>query len=348
MNNENKKKPNPLQAYSLAGMGNALAENAEAAEPLLGTLCLRGEVSVWYAPPNTGKTLIILALVIDAVTAGLMEGEDVFYVNADDSAQGLAAKVQVADDFGINCLAPGQQGFELNRLVPAMQQMARDGTAKGKLVVVDTLKKVADLMSKSECREFGKAARAFSLAGGTFIGLAHTNKARSSSQKLIYAGTTDVLEDFDSAYLIDPEGTDSAKLQKVVRFECIKSRGPNTQEAYYRYSTVKDLAYHQRLSTVEETEPVYGMNEPSDDGPDPLISAAVEQAIREGVTTKMRIAAEVQRRTNISRGKVLAFIEAHTGPDPAVHRWHFRRVDRGAHQYELHRPSAANDKAGTE
>ncbi|ARU16572.1 hypothetical protein A9D14_10745 [Croceicoccus marinus] len=318
-------------------MGNTLAENAEAAEPLLGKLSLRGEVSVWYAPPNTGKTLIILALIVEAVTAGRIEGGDVFYINADDSAHGLAAKVQVADDFGINFLAPGQQRFELNRLVPAMQQMAKDDTAKGKLVVVDTLKKVADLMNKSECREFGKAARAFSLAGGTFVGLAHTNKARSPSQKLIYAGTTDVLEDFDSAFLIDPDGCDSSMNQKIVRFECIKSRGPNAQHAFYRYSTEKDLAYPDRLSTVEQTDPVYGMNEPDEDGPNHLIRAAIATVIREGIRTKMRIAAEVQRRTNISRKKVLDIIKANSGPDPEVHLWHYKRVEHGAHQYELHK-----------
>lgn len=328
-------KANPLARFSLAGQGNALVDRAAKAEPILGNLCLRGEVSVWYAPPNTGKTLIILSLVTDAVAAKRLDPSKVFYLNADDSASGLAAKVQIADDFGIHCLAPGQQGFDLRQLVPALRQMADRGTASGTLVIIDTLKKVADLMSKAECREFGKCARAFSMAGGTLIGLAHTNKARGANQKLIHAGTSDILEDFDSGYILDVVERESGRNQRVVRFECIKSRGPSAQEAFYRFSTEQGLSYAARLATVQETNPSYGMNEPQEDGPEALLVSAIKQAIEGGIDTKMAIAAEVQQQIGISRRKVLSVLESFTGENPKEHCWNYERKERGAHKFYL-------------
>lgn len=333
--------PNPLARFSLSGQGNALADSAAKPEPILGKLCLRGEVSVWYAPPNTGKTLIVLSLVTEAVAAGVLQADQVFYINADDSASGLAAKVQIADDFGIHCLAPGQQGFNLQQLVPAMREMAQSGTAKGTLVIIDTLKKVADLMSKAECREFGQCAREFSMAGGTLIGLAHTNKSRGANQKLIHAGTSDILEDFDSGYLLDTVEKESSRTQRVVRFECVKSRGPNAPEAYYRFSTEQGLSYANRLVTVQETDPTYGMNEPDEDGPEALIIEAIRRSIGHGIDTKMAIAAEVQNRVNISRRKVLRVLEDYTGDSPEQHHWNYELRERGAHRFYLLSPKSS-------
>lgn len=329
---------NPLTKFSLAGQGNFLAQSAAKAEPILGKLCIKGEVGVWYAPPNTGKTLILLSLITEAVATQALAADKVFYLNADDSATGLAAKVQIADDFGIHCLAPGHKGFKLQRLVPAMREMAENGTAKGTLVVIDTLKKVADLMSKRECREFGKCSREFSMAGGTLIGLAHTNKARGKDRRLIYAGTSDILEDFDNAYLLDIDEKEGGQAQRVIRFDCIKSRGPVTPEAYYRYSTEPDLSYADRLATVQETDPTYGMQEPDEDGPEALIVGAIKDAIEQGIVTKMAIAAEVQSSVNISRRKALRVLEAFTGNNPGEHHWNFERKERGAHSFYLLSP----------
>lgn len=336
----------PLAKFSLAGQGNHLANIAAKPEPILGRLCLKGDINVWYAKPNTGKTLIAYSLITDAVAAGVLDASKVFYVNADDSASGLAAKVQIADDFGIHCLAPGQQGFKLSQLVPAMEQMADNGTASGTLIVVDTLKKFADLMSKADCSAFGKSARQFSMAGGSLLGLAHTNKSRGANQKLIHAGTTDILEDFDSAYVIDTIERSSNARQRTVKFECIKNRGPNVAEAFYRYSTQSDLSYADRLVTVQETDPVYGMNEPDDDGPETIIVAAIREAINSGVVTKMAIAATVQTEVNISRRKALKVLDGYTGPDPSLHHWDFERKERGAHTFHLLSMNTTEDQDG--
>lgn len=71
-----------------------------------------------------------------------MDGGKVFYVNADDSASGMAAKTTILDDVSVHTLSPGYKGFTLSALAPAMAEMAKDGSASGSVIIIDTLKKV--------------------------------------------------------------------------------------------------------------------------------------------------------------------------------------------------------------
>jgi hypothetical protein len=339
---------NPLLAFSLAGEGGALTEKAIKKEPLLGELCFKGECTVYYAPPMTGKTLITLAQMTDAVNEGRIVPQDIFYINADDSQAGYAEKVKILDDFGIHTLVPGEKGFFLSALVPALLKLADNGEASGKLVVVDTVKKIADLMDKRSMRQFGIAIRPFTMAGGTLLLLAHTNKARGAKGELIYAGTSDLLEDVDCAYMIDEATEHPVKDKKLVRFTNLKRRGPNVDRVLYQYDVSSELAYSDRVLSVELADPEY-----SDSMfPNSTSSADIKQAlaftIRHGSNpAKMAIVKSVSNQTKTSRRKVQEILDLHTDEDPAVGLWFFEVRARGAHLYRLHPAGLAltNDPA---
>ena len=340
------RKLNPLARFSLSGEGNALGEEAVQAKPLLGNVSLSGELSVWYAPPNTGKTLALLHLATEAVQEKRIEPDAVFYVNVDDSMSGVAAKVGVLDDFGIHSLATGHKGFKPADLIPAMREMVKGGSAQGTLVILDTLKKFADLMSKADCREFGNVTREFSMAGGSLVALAHTNKNRSASQKLIYAGTSDIIEDFDNAYLLDGMKAKDGGQERVIRFECLKSRGDTAQEAFYAYSTEDGLSYAGRLATVRQVDPEFGVKEDEIRDVDPnTVIQHIKATIAAGTNKKMQIASVVGKETKASRSEVLKLLDRFTSDDPLTGLWSFERRQHGAHVFFLH-PSPAASGAG--
>ena len=333
---------NPLVRYSLSGQGAQLTESTINQQPLLGDLCLKGEISIWYAPPNTGKTLIGLATVTAAVVDKRIPADKVFYVNADDSASGLAAKTMVFDDFGIHCLAPGRNGFKAAHLIPAMEQMAQDGTADGTLIIIDTIKKFTDPMSKADCRNFGNVARQFCLAGGTMLGFSHTNKSRGNDNALIYGGTTDLLEDSDSVYLVDRLPRTAKETDQFVRFECIKNRGPNAALVHYRYSIEPDLSYAQRLASVELSDPEYGDLAPEDNCTEDGIAARIQGAIMAGRTKKMDLVAIASKAARASKRKVLDVLERNTGPDPDKHLWNYTSGhEHNTYRYFLHESPVA-------
>lgn len=327
----------PLAKFSLRGMSEQLGREAVKAEPLLGDIALSGQATVLFAPPNAGKTLVVLTLLGEAVAQGRINPENVYYINADDSSEGLAVKLGLMDDLGVHTLAPGHKGFQAFKLVELFHAIADADKARGTLVIIDTVKKAVSLMDKSKAAEFTNACRTFVMKGGAIVGLGHTNKLPSASGKLQYSGTTDVLDDFDAAYIatpIEPEGFDG---EKVVSFDRIKARGANAQTVAFAYADAPDVSYVERLASVRRLEPkeLEGFRRTVVEKADAEVVAAIEACIAGGDFAKMALAAEVAKRTGISKRAAMRVIEAHSGTDPAAHKWTFVRKDRGAMIYTL-------------
>lgn len=327
-------KTSPLAKFSLSGEGSNLEELALKAEPLLGNLCLSGNATVWYAQPGTGKTLIALALTTEAVGSRRIDAENVYYVNADDSQEGIANKVKLLDDYGIHSLAPGQNGFKMTDLVPAMEEMAEGGTAKGSLIIIDTIKKLVDLMNKDHMRKFGLSMRNYVMAGGSLLMLAHTNKNRGANDNPIYAGTSDLVDDTDAVYIVNRDKSEDSTSRRVVRFKSLKKRGPNPEEAYYQYDAADHLHYQQRLLSVAQVDPNTGRDKFDDETGEKDIIENLHRAIHHGKPpTKMRVIGSVSSALKVSKRKVAAVLEANTADDPNHGLWAYDVGERGAHHY---------------
>jgi len=182
---------NPLVEFSLRGMSGQLEKEFEDQVLLLGLIILMYQSSVIYAAPNTGKTLIILRLLINAIRQGKIDPSNVFYINVDDTPNGLIEKLKFADEYGFHLLAEGYNGFRANDLLGILAELIMNDQAMGVILILDTLKKFTDLMDKRMSSRFSSVIRQFVLRGGTCISLAHTNKHRNSDGKPVYAGTTD-------------------------------------------------------------------------------------------------------------------------------------------------------------
>lgn len=327
----------PLFQYSLRGCAEEFERQAVHAKPLLDTLCLSGQATVWFAPPGAGKTLITLKLLSDAVAEHRIRADNVYYINADDSSEGFATKIRLMDDMGCHTLAPGQRGFEPAKLPELLHAMAGGKQAKGALIIIDTIKKAVSLMKKDEASAFTTACRSAVMAGATIIGFAHTNKQPSASGKLQYGGTTDLRDDFDAAYIAAPIEASSLKGERVVQFECIKSRGGNARLVTYAYADIDDLSYMERLASVRLVSPdeLRGFERIEEAKADAEVVDAIEAAIRSGDYAKMALAKVVAKRSGTSERAAIRMIEKYTGTDPVTAKWCFQRRDRGAMIYSL-------------
>lgn len=341
-----KLRPTPLQQevqgteldrYSLRGLADEFEKNAIKAEPLLGEIALAGQATVLFAPPNAGKTLAALKLLNDAVMERRVEPGNVYYINADDNSEGVAAKLRLMDDLGVHTLVPGQKGFLPRNLPALLTDMAKGGRAKGVVVIIDTLKKVASLMDKAAASQLTEAVRLVVGAGGTVVGFAHTNKQPKANGKLQFTGTTDVRDDFDAAYIITPIDVEGFEDQQVIEFECIKSRGPNVPLAHYAYDKGKDATYPERLASFRLVAPdeLKGFGEVQEEKGEAEIIATIEELIQAKQLAKMALAKEAAERCGASQRAVIRVIEAHTGNEAGTARWSVQRKARGAHVYSL-------------
>lgn len=333
---------NPLLPFSLRGQSAKFKQMAIEARPLLGEVCLRGQVTIWYAAPGTGKTLVALSLMLDAVREGRIAAGNIFYVNADDNGQGFATKLQILDDIGGNTLSPSFKGFRASEFTALLHKTADQDEARGMLVIIDTLKKFVNIMDKRDASEFAQACRRIAMMGGTVLGLAHTTKNENSDGSPRYAGTSDLVDDADAAYTLKLlKG--GVVAEKVAQFRCIKSRGDCAETAAYSFAAEKGLSYEGMLASVRpvEAEQIDEFERIEAERSDAEIINTVVACIGEGIDTKMLLMKEVASRAGISGRAACRLIEAYTGDDPVRHRWRFRLGERGAQVFELiERPPA--------
>jgi archaellum biogenesis ATPase FlaH len=239
----------PFLKYSLQGKNHHLRQRMLDNKFVLGKIALLGQATTIYAKPNTGKTLLTLKLLIDAINANVIRGDNVFYINADDSINGLIHKNELAEKYGFHMLAPNEEGFTITNFIRDMLIIIEHNLASEKIIILDTLKKFTDLMDKSNSSRFMSMARDFIAKGGTLVMLAHVNKNRDANGKVVFGGTSDISDDCDCAYTLD-EITGSFG-RKHVLFENFKRRGQVAAEAGYSYSIAEHAHYEQLVESVQ-------------------------------------------------------------------------------------------------
>ena len=330
--------PFDLSQFSLNGKSQAMRSKMMADKYVLGRIAILGQATAIYAKPNSGKTLLTLHLLIESVAAGNINGADVFYINADDTYKGLVQKLELAEKYGFWMLAPGHGNFDSDMLLRILQKMIEEGTATGKVLILDTLKKFTDIMDKRVSSNFGKVMREFVSHGGTLIMLAHTNKNRDTNGKVVFSGTSDIVDDADCAYTLD--ATDTGSDTKTVLFENFKQRGDVAREVAYTYSTTEKQSYLDLLASVCELDEakkqahqdharIVQMLERNTD-----IIEAITEALDSGVCLKTDLIDQASKASGISKPKIGKALDAHTGKEwQSGHRWYVTKAEKNAKIY---------------
>ncbi|MDO8787707.1 MAG: AAA family ATPase [Sulfuritalea sp.] len=333
----NKVIPNLLAKFSLLGKVGEIEKQAVNSMPFLGQLALTGQSSVWYSPPGAGKTLLTLAFLIEAIQQGKVNPATVFYFNMDDDSGGLLVKAGIAEEFRFHMIADGHQDFDANIFFTYILELIEKDQVAGVVIILDTLKKVMDLMDKTKATAATKVLRRFGQKGGTLVGLAHTNKHPGRNGKVQYGGVGDIVADFDCSYTLEAVSGKGDSTEKVVEFTKIKGRGNVVDQAAYSYSAGFGISYLETLLSVQpydlaKLEPLKQAEAIISDAE---VISAVEICIRTGTNTKMLLAAAVAKRTGHSKRAAIQTIERYTGDDPAVHRWKYKVRERGAKVFEM-------------
>jgi len=333
----------PLDQYSLRGRLEQLKREMVAAIFVLGRLALLGQITFIFAAPGTGKTLIVFYLLLESLRRGIISGKRVYYVNMDDNLQGLHDKTEIAEEYGFHVIAEGHRSFKASVLMATLEKMTKDGSARNSIIIVDTTKKIVNVMDKKESSLIMSTFRRFSMKGGTIIGLAHTNKKRGDDGKSVYAGTSDLRDDADCTYVVDEVDGGYETNEKFVNFENTKRRGNNTLDVTYAYALDGDISYADRLLSVREVESerLSPIKQANGQGSEASVIEVIRTCIAERFSTKMKLATEVGKRAGISRAEAGKIIDRHTGDDPLKHHWCFTVGARGSHVYCLLGPPDA-------
>ena len=331
---------NPFRRHSLRGRAADLALSATQVIPLPGKFIFLGHLTTIYAAPGTGKTLIIIYILLEAIRRGLIDPDRLYYLNADDNSLGLATKTALLEEAGAHMMAPGERGFQTGDLTKLLVDAAEGGFARGMCLVLDTLKKFTDLMDKRRSAEFAQICRLFVSAGGTIISLAHTTKNSNADGTPRYQGTTDMLEDSDATYVAQLYNPKSGAANKVVRLAKLKNRAHSAEAVAYTYAVERGLSYEGMVASVQPIDPdelddyVPHREVTVEEGP--VINALVKLIQGDAYEGKMALARAAAEECGVSHRAAIAILERYTGSDAKDHCfWTMRRGLRGVQKYGL-------------
>lgn len=334
----------PLEKYTICGMSAELGKYASEEVLILGQIALKGQTTVIYAAPNTGKTLLTIYLLIEAIKQKkIADPSKVFYVNVDDTSNGLLDKLAYAEEYGFHMFAEGYNGFKAKNFLSELEQLTENNQVSGAILVFDTVKKFVNLMDKTKSSYFTVITRKFTSKGGTIIALAHTNKNLSPSGKPVPAGTSDLGDDFDCSYTLAQVGGINSAGNKTVCFENNKLRGNVAQTATYSYSNESTISYTERLMSVE------ALNQTQLDTMnriEKMESASknidiVLGCITKGINKKMELIDAFSTISKMSKKAAVRFINEYTGDETANHKWSYTVGAHGTKTYAALLPSAS-------
>jgi hypothetical protein len=211
------------------------------------------------------------------------KGYEVVYVNADVSGGDAKKFHYAAKKMGVTLLLPDMKvGKSMSNVVDDLQTLnSESANLDGLVFIFDTLKKMADVISKQKSANLYKLFRSLSAKGMTIILLSHTNKYDDEEGNPVFEGTGDLRADVDELiYLVpmkNPDGslTVSTKPDKVrgdfkpITFDISKDREVTQRNQFV------DTHSSQKLSgKIEKDQEVIDL---------------VNKAIEDGYTTQKSI-----------------------------------------------------------
>jgi len=314
---------------------------------VLDDIAILGQWTAIFASPGSGKTLITLYLLADAISKARIDGSNVFYVNVDDSFKGGVEKTRFAEQHGFHMLLPGVNGFEKNTVLEILEGLITEDSARGQVVVMDTLKKFVDTMDKKSSSKFGDLARQFVASGGTMICLSHTNKNKGADGRSTYGGTSDIVDDADCAFtieMVEEHSISSLSSTFQVEFNNIKNRGDVALTAGFSWLRSKGLGYDSLLASVERLgqgaieEVKHQAEIQAQQKKDSyIIKSVVSLLMAVPSSGKTDIVAHVHGETGESKPKVIKVLERWNGEDyeRQGHLWRATKGSKNFVGYEL-------------
>ena len=343
------KKPSCFGDFAIRESYEEMVDRLGAETQLLGPLATNGQMTILYAPTNKGKTLLTLYLVQELLSSQFIGRERYFqvvYVNADDNSRGIAEKQNILQPMGVQQLAPGHNGFEPNLLWMLMQNAVAEGMASQYVVILDTLKKWIDLFDSKGISSATKSLKKFTAAGGTVFALAHTNKHTDEEGKLVYKGTTDVLDDWDCAWIGQPSDTST---HDILTLSNLKMRSDQPSTVSYQWLKNKDYETKFRSvervaeNEVERIEQKAAIKAAQEEHC--VIIDAIESAISSGITGKTKIIERVSQDSGEGTAYIRSVIDKFTGPPNSESAlWFFSKGERNLHSYVLNKGMVCNLK----
>lgn len=275
-------KPSVASIFGRFAVTDNDTKGVKDAEFIVPNLIVRGQVTVFVAEPNCGKTAILVALAPQIVE----KGYQLTYFNFDAGAAEIARHHTLAKRDGYMLVAPDIKiGTSIADVLIGLEQVANEPDLSNQVFVIDTLKKCTDVINKPAAKKFYETLRSISGKGGTVILAGHANKHRDKTNgKLIYEGTGDLRADVDNMLFMEYH-----KGSSVQTITCYPDK---TRTVFKMVSFSMNL--HSRVVTimdevVDVRQGAIAIKKAQRNDPDGEIKEAIIKAVSKGKTVQAEL-----------------------------------------------------------
>ena len=293
----------------------------------------QGHIVVLCAPPNGGKTTIMLFVSAELAAVGY----EVIYINADVSGSDAKEMHLYAQEHGFRMLFPDMKvGRNVQQIMDKLRQMSESDTGLSEYVlVIDTLKKITDLLDKKLQKELYALLRRLTGRGLTICLNSHTNKYNGPDGKPVFEGTNEVRSESDDLLYLVAEEIDGELIVstlpdkkragfKPITFCIDAERNVSRRDQYVDVLTVGQ----QRRQYEEDMDRI----------------AQIEEVLSSGPKNQAEVVDALKGRVN--HKTVRRVLRAYGRPDS--YRWHWetsKAIARNVLRYSLRRQLAPEEPA---
>lgn len=252
-NNSKNSKPtiNPAELLGGYEVSNEYVNGLGKERFIYDNLLIQQHVVTIISMSGSGKTTFFYFAVAPALAK---KGLTVWYIDADSPASDHKKMKEAANKNGFKFLNPdANRGTSAEKLIAALKKIAdahQDMTDN--VLIFDTLKKFADLMSKGSMKEFYKLARKLANLGATLVLLGHANKYRDKDGNLVFEGVGDVRSDSDELIQLESSKNSSGGIDVTTVVD--SDKGAKVRGIFkpfsFNISTSREITFYDKPKNV--------------------------------------------------------------------------------------------------
>lgn len=267
-------------------------EDIENQTALVDGMIVKGHVSLFVAKPGAGKTALMIHL-----STEIAKNNKLIYINLDSPAEEIKRHRMLAKRDGYQLVCPAIKkgaGLGNKEIIEKLEALIEsDIDLSDAVLIIDTLKKCADVIHKSSIKEFLDKMRSLSARGCSVILLGHVNKYSDADGKLVYEGTGDIESDVDELTFLEFIRPDEEN--QIISTYSHKLRTMLVDPVTFEYKRkTREIIQKERFQDIRETVKI--SENVSDTDKDHIL--CIIETIQQGIVTETKIADAVTTKNS--------------------------------------------------
>jgi len=224
-------------------------KNFEDVEFTYGTLIVKGHSIFIAAPPNGGKTTLMMREIIPHLVK--VQKLSVNYIDMDASQSQTKENHLWAKEIGFHYLSPLLSDSDGNDVIDFINEVLKsDEDISDEVFIFDTAKQFYSVMEKGSAKVYGQFCRRLTLRGATVINLCHTNKYADKEGFFVFEGVGDLKNDCDELLNLHPKFDSQKNLIQATII--VQKKRAFLQPMTFEFNKERNIRIIEQTQSLEE------------------------------------------------------------------------------------------------